>query len=348
MRNVAIFLSLATGLAAAVLGFSPSLAADLPSTKSAPSLLLPASSNWSGVYAGGSIGYAWDSNPNMALQAYQTGFSALGAPVFAPFGYLSGANATLNNSGPVASGFVGINQQFGSWVPGVEIGLDLPLGGNQKTVTFPTGPLQIPGVGPTVAQIGAGWSLRADLTGKLGFAITPTLLPYIGAGPALLKTSSSVLSGSAFAIANGFGAAGSTWAGWHVTAGIDWMAMPGISVRLAYDHADFGSHTVAGAGLAYGSTPAAISWLQTQYLGQKRFAEEKVSLGVTFHTNLLSGSNGAPLFAPTGNVAADVATLNAKAQSTLATINGLVTSNLNPTAQVSAIKAQLSAAGLPN
>ncbi|MGA8169566.1 MAG: hypothetical protein WB816_01820 [Methylocystis sp.] len=282
-------------------------AADLPSANVAPAPLLIPPSSWTGLYFGASAGYAFDSAPTMNLEAYNSGIGT----GFQPYAYASGATATLNNRAFVVSPNIGANYQAGNWVLGAEASADLPVGGDTRSVTFAA-----PGLGtvPSVAQLGAGWTARFDATAKVGWLLTPQFLAYVGAGPSLLKTDNSVFAGSPQSVASGYGTQGPSFGGWHAKGGVEWMFIPGWSAKLEYDHADWGSHTVAGAGLLYGATPAAISAQQSQFLGTKRFTEESVRVGLAYHTNFLGGNNGL-FFAPTGNIGGDVATLNANAKS---------------------------------
>jgi outer membrane immunogenic protein len=303
----------------ALAAFAPinARAADLPSAKVAPAPLVVPATSWTGLYFGVSGGYAFDSSPIMNLEAYNSGVGT----TFQPYAYASGASAALNNRAFIFSPNIGANYQAGSWVLGAEASADLPVGGDEKSVTFAT-PAILAGF-PAVAQIGSGWSFRLDGTGKVGWLVTPTLQAYVGGGPSMLKTNSSVYAGSPYNVASGFGTQGPTFMGWHAKGGVEWMAAPGWSVKLEYDHADWGSHTVAGAGLLYGATPAWFAAQQSQFMGTKRFTEESVRVGLTYHTNFLGGNNGL-FFVPTGNIAADVATFNQTVQSGAANINDVI------------------------
>ena len=134
-------------------------------------------------------------------------------------------------------------------------------------------------------------------------------------------------SGSPYNVASGFGTAGALFAGWHAKGGVEWMFIPGWSAKLEYDHADWGSHTVAGSGLLYGATPAAISAQQSQFMGTKRFTEESVRVGLAYHTNFLGGNNGL-FFLPTGNAGADLAKFNSNVQTTIGNVNSAIQSKL--------------------
>ena len=256
----------------------------------------------------------------MNLEAYNSGVGT----GFQPYGYASGATAVLNNRAFFFSPNVGANYQAGNWVLGVEASADLPVGGDEKSVTFAT-----PGLGyvPSVAQMGAGWSFRLDGTGKVGWLITPALQAYVGGGPSMLKTNSSVYAGTPYNVASGFGTQGPAFMGWHAKGGVEWLFIPGWSAKLEYDHADWGSHTVAGSGLLYGATPALFAAQQSQFLGTKRFTEESVRIGLTYHTNFLGGNNGL-FFVPTGNIANDIATFNSNVTSGVGNINGAISNAL--------------------
>jgi hypothetical protein len=133
-------------------------------------------------------------------------------------------------------------------------------------------------------------------------------------------------AGSPQAVASGYGTQGPSFVGWHAKGGVEWMFIPGWSAKLEYDHADWGSHTVSGAGLLYGATPAAISAQQSQFLGTKRFTEESVRVGLAYHTNFFGGNNGL-FFLPTGNAGADLATFNSNVQTTIGNVNSAIQSH---------------------
>ena len=315
---------------------APSFAADIPSGKPAPAPIPAAPVSWTGLYFGVAGGYAFDSAPTMNLEAYNSGAGTS----FQPYAYASGASAVLNNRAFVFSPNIGANYQAGNWVLGIEASADLPVGGNQQSVTFAT-PALLAGY-PAVAQMGAGWSFRLDATGKVGWLLTPTLQTYVGAGPSMLKTDSSVYAGSPYNVASGFGTQGPSFAGWHAKGGVEWLFIPGWSAKLEYDHADWGSHTVAGAGLLYGGAPATISAQQSQFIGTKRFTEESVRVGVAYHTNFLGGSNGL-FFVPTGNAGADLATLSGNVQGAIGNVNSAVSGALPASGSIGSA---LSKAGL--
>jgi outer membrane immunogenic protein len=327
MRNFFFFLA---GLVLAIV--NPAFAADLPSAKTAPPPPLVPATSWTGLYFGASGGYAFDSSPNMNLEAYNSGVGTS----FQPYAYASGATAALNNRAFIVSPNIGANYQAGNRVLGVEASADLPVGGNTQTVTFAT-----PGLGlvPSVAQIGAGWTFRLDGTTKIGWLLNPALQIYVGGGPSMLKTDSSVYAGSPYNVASGYGTQGPSFPGWHAKAGVEWMAIPGWSVKLEYDHADWGSHTVAGSGLLYGAAFPAIAAQQAQYLGTKRFTEESVRLGLAYHTNFLGGANGL-FFLPTGNVGVDVSTFNSNVTNGVGNVNGAIQNALPQSGALSAAAAK--------
>lgn len=295
-------------------------AADLPSAKIAPAPLPVSANSWTGLYFGIAGGYAFDSSPNMNLEAYNSGVGT----TFQPYAYASGASASLSNRAFVFSPNIGASYQAGNWVLGAEASLDLPVGGDTRAVTFAAPGL---GIAPSVAQLGSGWTTRVDGAARVGLLLTPQMQAYIGGGPSLLKTDSSIYAGSPQAVASGYGTQGPSFAGWHAKGGVEWMFIPGWSAKLEYDHADWGSHTVAGAGLLYGATPAAISAQQSQFIGTKRFTEESARVGLAYHTNFLGGNNGL-FFVPTGNAGADLSALGGSVQTTIGAVNSAIQSHL--------------------
>jgi len=95
----------------------------------------------------------------------------------------------------------------------------------------------------------------------------------------------------------------------------------GRSAKLEYDHADWGSHTVAGSGLLYGATPAAISAQQSQFMGTKRFTEESVRVASPI-THFLGGTTACSF--SHGNAGADLATFNSNVQTTIGNVNSAI------------------------
>ena len=292
--------------------------------------------SWAGLYFGVAGGYAFDFAPTMNLEAYNSGAGTS----FQPYAYASGASAVLNNRAFVFSPNIGANYQAGNWVLGIEASADLPVGGNQQSVTFAT-PALIAGY-PAVAQMGAGWSFRLDATGKVGWLLTPTLQTYVGAGPSMLKTDSSVYAGSPYNVASGFGTQGPSFAGWHAKGGVEWLFIPGWTPS-SNTTTPIGARTPSsGAGLLYGATPAAISAQQSQFMGTKRFTEESVRVGLAYHTNFLGGSNGL-FFVPTGNAGADLATLSGNVQGAIGNVNSAISGALPASGSIGSA---LSKAGL--
>jgi len=92
-------------------------AADLPSAKSRrrrcsfPRLPGP------GLYFGVSGGYAFDSSPNMNLEAYNSGVGT----TFQPYAYAAGRDPLSSTTAPLSSARTSAaNYQAGSWVLGIE------------------------------------------------------------------------------------------------------------------------------------------------------------------------------------------------------------------------------------
>ena len=307
---------------------APAAAADLPSRKAAPVAPVSTVSPWDGFYAGVNAGYVWDASPAMSLSAYQTGFSSTTLrPVYSTYGWAAGATAYLNNSGGIFGATAGYDKTFGNFLVGVAGNFETPLGGNGKSVTFPVAPLALPGAMPTIAQIGTDWKFAFGATGRIGYLITPNWLIYAKGGPAFLQTGTSVTGGSAMAIANGYGSSAPLWAGYQVGGGVEWMTgLPGWSVKAEYLYENLGTRHVSAAGLQYGATPALISTVQTQYLGQKTFAENKVLIGLNYRFSALFGQPTLPVL--TGNVKNDIATVQGDLAAMNSTTSAKVQSDL--------------------
>jgi outer membrane immunogenic protein len=197
---------LAAGIAAAAFLSAPALAADYP-MKGSPAALF----NWTGMYVGLDGGWA-EQHHNFAFDP----------PV------VGGANqsGSQSASGGMWGGHLGIQQQFGVWVLGVEGGLDV-LGrrhGNSVCGTsasnceiFSNG---IYTVGPRLGY--AAGNALFFIEG--GYANGNVRLEAFNAAGATIQTSDAPRQG-----------------GWYLGGGVDYAVAKNFVVGIEYQHIDLGT-----------------------------------------------------------------------------------------------------------
>jgi outer membrane immunogenic protein len=184
----------------------PALAADLPARTAytkAPAYVAPLY-NWTGLYIGGHIGGAFNSNNN--------------------FGGLTTGN---NNDARFLGGFqVGGDYQFApNWVIGLE-GQYSFLSNNNNGIVFPGGSVY------TNNQRALG-----SVAGRIGYTWGPALL-YVKGGYAYSDNNESVVNGGvpvAFAFSSGHRD------GYTVGGGLEYMFAPNWSAKIEYQYYNFGS-----------------------------------------------------------------------------------------------------------
>jgi len=215
---------LMVGIAATAFYAAPALAADIP--VKAPPAPAAAVFNWTGFYIGGHIGEAWADDRIVDVD-----------------GLNGGAHYALKDSNLIYGGQVGYNVQTGQWVYGLEADFgDLVLGGKIFDPNFPTG---------TYSQLRSGF--YGDVTGRIGLAIG-NWLPYIKGGYAFTDAKGGVNNQL-----GGFGGGQAwtgTYSGWTIGGGVEVMLNAAWSVKVEYQHFDFGTenatlHTPANGNFRY-------------------------------------------------------------------------------------------------
>lgn len=332
-----LFLAFLAGLCAAAL--NPAFAADLPSRQSAPALAAAPVSSWAGFYAGAGAGAALFADPVWDAEAFSTGYQQVGtslSPSYAAFGYGSNARLLATPVGALGLALVGYNFQAGNFVYGAEGACGVPLGAN-KTATYATPSL---GAYPAIAQVSKSYDFACSFGPRLGYLFTPNTLLYGTTGGALVQTSAGVTSGAPLAIAAGYGSSRRVDLGWMVGGGVEYQFAPGWRFGVGYKYVDAGKRTVSLAGLQYGQTPG---FAATNYIVNGNTASHVVEVTLRKSLDFLPAP---ALFAPTGNVSADLATAKTNADATLAQIQSTLKNGGNATAIVNTIKTDLANAGL--
>lgn len=197
-RPLAVALGL-VAFAGAVPAFAADVVMEEPPAPAAP-MEMPPLNTWSGPYAGVTLGYGFSGEAEESLPGVGTN--------------------TIETDGFVGGGFVGYNYQADSFVAGVEadIGYGDFSGDNAGT------------------EVEGG--VNGSLRGRLGYAITPDILPYITAGGAAqsLKVTEGGVSDR------------NTLLGWTAGVGTDVKLTDQVFGRVEYRYSDYGNEDFTTAG----------------------------------------------------------------------------------------------------
>jgi outer membrane immunogenic protein len=252
--------SFVLGLALAAIVATPTLAADLPTRKAAPSEPPPACL-WCGFYIGGNVGGAWGSSSVNTAFGFPT-------PPFVPgdvAALSSAASQTVASSGFTGGEQIGYNFQNGPWVWGVEADFDyLGLKGSKSgAAPFPS---TLPGgaAGPptvlftTTTSVSTNWLITARP--RVGWAVDSWLF-YATGGLAVgqERFSQTVNLIAPFASQNSFS---STRVGWTAGAGVEYALSRQWSVKGEYLYVDLGK-TGGNAGALTPALPIAGTFSNT-------------------------------------------------------------------------------------
>jgi outer membrane immunogenic protein len=184
--------------------------------------------NWTGFYIGGHFGGGVGDDDPVTMQRFTGGGNT-------PHPLQSGTFTDYNFAFGGAQ--AGYNQQFGSWVAGIEA--DISAGSKRNANLFLTeGP-----IGYTVNQnVGPEWF--GTVRGRLGYLFNPQTLGYVTGGLAYGQTRplNQVVTGPGavgiFAFNNG---PNSAHTGWVVGAGLEYMIAPKWSIKGEYQYIDLGN-----------------------------------------------------------------------------------------------------------
>lgn len=171
---------------------------------------------WTGFYAGGNVGADWSN------------IAAADNVVFVVSNTTIQSNQSISSTGLFGGVQLGYNIQPGNFLWGVEA--DIGGMGIGRTSTFTFGnPLQ----SLTVASTG-GW--YGDITGRAGFVYGSALL-YAKGGFAFFGGNVTVADPAA-----GLNQSSSTFTGWTVGAGLEYMLSPRWTVKAEYLYFDLGNN----------------------------------------------------------------------------------------------------------
>lgn len=264
-------------------------AADLyggPGLKDSPDIAAPAL--WEGFYAGGHVGGAWNT------ATVDDHYDYKGDPE---------SRNDVNGSGVIGGGQIGYNFQWGNIVFGPEADLGhLGLSGS-RSVALPPSPDCLAHSGTRPCGLDANYSisggLYGDITGRIGYAMDSVLFyakggaafldvdikaNYIGQNCSTVGSCGLRQAPPANASTFNFDHGDTLW-GWTVGGGIEYALSSQWSVKVEYQHFDFGSTSFThDADYKILGTPE--GW-KSRLRGSAEVSEtvDAVKIGVNFHFN---------------------------------------------------------------
>jgi outer membrane immunogenic protein len=206
-------ISLLAATAFASMVATSAFAADMAMPLKAPPMMAP-SCVWCGWYVGGEVGAVRGRDRVNDLNGLN--------PPTSPY--------TLSDTAVIGSGELGYNWQIQQFVLGLEGNLG-GMGLGATTIEPSSG-------GVTTSHIGSG--LYGDVTGRLGLAAGNALF-YAKGGYAFYEGKASVTNTGL--LGGGTASTNAYTSGWTVGGGIEYMFVPSWSMKIEYQHFDFGSQT---------------------------------------------------------------------------------------------------------
>ena len=241
MKRLAIALFAVTGLSVGLTQIAS--AADLP-VKAPPIVAAPAAWNWTGFYAGVSLGGRW-SDPTWNT-------SAIGGPAPGQLRPADPATSSMNFDSSTfrVGGYLGYNWQFTpQWLVGLEG--DLAWGDSSKTNGGVPGSFGgTPGFGsapPAATGVDSSWvkeNWDASIRARLGFLVTPTWLIYATGGVAFQDVevgASCTGTGPSWCGPARNESISSVRTGWTIGGGVEAMVWQNWLARVEYRYSDYGS-----------------------------------------------------------------------------------------------------------
>ncbi len=191
------------------------IAADLPS-RTPPALLPPPplAVNWTGIYAGGQVGFQW-ANTNQFTYSTATGAATAAQPSY-------------YQSGVVGGGHVGYNYQINQFVLGIE--------GDIEGTTYKGSAPYAGGL----YSFNTTESIEGSIRGRVGVAGYDRALFYVTGGVAFAPIKNSYGIGTATVPL--YDDITTTHTGWTVGGGFEYAFNPHWSARLEYRYTDFGNY----------------------------------------------------------------------------------------------------------
>jgi outer membrane immunogenic protein len=264
----------------------PANAADLPSYKDTPYVVLP----WQGLYFGAHGGGVWG-----GTNVTDT-FTYVGDPTL---------NGNSSSTGLIAGGQLGYNIQRGNFVFGPEADIGFLGLSTSKSAAFnPPANYTCDGYPSIFCGVNANYTnsggLYGDLTGRLGYATDRSLL-YVKGGLAVVNDQFSAnyqgsnctyLPGGCWGVQNtpsafNFGHS-ETLIGWTLGAGAEYALSPAWSLKAEYQHFDFGKMSYSYSGcVPVPGAPVTCpgTWYTSRINGKTDISvtADAVSVGVNYH-----------------------------------------------------------------
>ena len=275
---------------------------------------------WSGLYAGFNFGYAWPANLSFSTSAVNVANSPA-LPGFAPVPHLWGAASALgatSSTGTRLNGFfsggqLGYNWQFSDrWVAGLEADLQGGgiRGGGGGFTGFTPAAVYPPFFVTTNVSFNRTLEYLGTVRGRLGYAITPTMLFYATGGLAYggISTSTTIrqsLTPSAFTSAAATSDFFSNRFGWAVGGGVESALTGELSAKLEFLYYNLGVAN-SGAALVDGAIigPATVTDLVSTSTKFQGFVF-RGGLNYRFDGSAPAAGGAVPLFAAPQFVAAE-------------------------------------------
>jgi outer membrane immunogenic protein len=294
-----------------LLSSASALAADLPSTKSAP-VAMPVPM-WTGFYVGLNAGGIWSAN-NPA--------NITNTPIYTNPNYASESNdiSSAAGSGSVATGYggfvgggqIGYNWQvMGKFVTGIEAdiqGVAASENGGSSTKSFPFPDGSASWLSAT--SVNTNLSYIGTVRGRIGYLVMPNLLVYgtgglayggVNMNPSVFQVGvpANSLPNSQFT-APGFFTGNSSFSntllGWTAGGGIEWMFIQNWSAKIEYNYYNLGSMSQYFVTTRLNTSAGAPGPIYFQQMSQvsSGFNGNIVRAGVNYHFNF---ANVAPVVA---------------------------------------------------
>lgn len=297
LKTRALFAA-ALALAAA----APAEAADLPSTKGP--IAPPPVFTWTGFYVGFNTGYAWTASDPInisTLNLVDTSIQGFG-PVSA-LGATGTVRARLD--GFFFGGQAGYNWQFSErLIAGLEADVQGAgvRGGNGQVSIF-----QAPiGFAATSFKLNRQLEYLGTVRGRLGYAVTPTIMAYVTGGLAygganLSGAVSQSLRPSLLQSDTVRGDRYDNLVGWTIGAGSEMALGRNLSAKLEYLYYDLGELTLGNPSLAFTNILTGAQPVVDATTVKARYNGHILRLGMNYRFDAsipeTSGSAATPLFA---------------------------------------------------
>ncbi|MEA2936682.1 MAG: outer rane immunogenic protein [Alphaproteobacteria bacterium] len=214
------------------------MAADLPVRAPAykAPVIAPVVSNWTGFYIGVHVGAdRFDKDWFVPLTPINIAGGCPGCPA---------ANGGHRDNSWLAGGQIGFNYQVGAWVLGVEAQASATdLEGSNLSA--------IPAFGAAGIRVNSKTDSVGTVAARLGWALGGQTLLYVKGGGAWAHDKFWT-STAAFPIAQ---SVTDTRSGWVVGVGAEFAMSGNWSIKVEYNHMDFGNRTETLGPVAIGTAP---------------------------------------------------------------------------------------------